>query len=341
MWRFLPILLTALIFLSSCQNWESKNEVFHLRGAYNNEFYKRHFKDFQLTTVAHWAHGRISDVLLSQPVDTVQADREFYDKSKWFLKHPAKTEPHQTYVGPEFARLAWRAVHAIDWTHQLHEQLYDIMTDSRIPSSEKITWINRAVDYYLSEPEVAFSPAPFEEVIMKRVGLMQQPWFKSFRKNWPKTTNIFWAFHWWHPVVYEAQLLYPDLNRQQEAVLKIDELFIEKVIPNPPNRMLLSREVMPRFSQLAPEAANIFDNLHMFHGIIYDILQSPDVKDKRREIYRMIDRMTVKPGDRTMAKNFPTPNPDLDPLVYPEVMWKGGGEMGRIMGHSMHHRMKG
>jgi hypothetical protein len=333
--------LAGLIFLSGCKNWESKDEVFHLRGAYNNEFYKRHFKDFQLTTVAHWAHGRISDVLISQPADLAEADRAFYSKSEWFLKNPAQTEPHQTYVGPEFARLAWRAVHVIDWTHQLHEQLYDIMTDPRIPSSEKKIWIDRAVDFYLSEPSVAFSPAPFEEVIMKRVGLTGQPWFKSFRNHWPKTTDLFWAFHWWHPVVYEAQLLYPDLARQQEAVLKIDDLFLNQVIPNPPNRMLLSREVMPQFSQLSPEAANIFDNLHMFHGIIYDILASPDVKDKRREIYKMIDRMTVKPGDRAMAKNFPTPNPNLDPLVYSEEMWKGGGEMGRIMGHSMHHHMKG
>ena len=130
--HLIPVMLAGLVFLSSCQNLEPKNEVFRLRGAYNNEFYIHHPKDFQLTTVAHWAHGNISDVLISQPDNPTQADQEFYSKSKWFLKHPAKTEPHQTYVGPEFARLAWRAVHVIDWTHQLHEQLYDIMTDSRI-----------------------------------------------------------------------------------------------------------------------------------------------------------------------------------------------------------------
>lgn len=339
--RLSLITLAGLAFLSSCQGLETKNEVFRLRGSYNNEFYKRHPKDFQLTTVAHWAHGNISDVLLSQPNDSAKADRDFYSKSQWFLKHPAKTEPHQTYVGPEFARLAWRAVHVIDWTHQLHEQLYDVMTDSRISPANKKKWIDRAVDYYLSEPDIAFSPATFEEVIMKRVGLMKQPWFKSFRHRFPKTMDLFRAFHWWHPVVYEAQLLHPKLAPQKEAVLKIDELFLEQVIPNPPNRMLLSREVMPRFSMLTPEAANIFDNLHMFHGIIYDVLASPKVKDKRREIYRMIDLMTVKPGDRKIAGNFPIPDPDLDPLVYPESMWKGHGEMGRIMGHTMHHPMKG
>jgi hypothetical protein len=103
--------------------------------------------------------------------------------------------------------------------------------------------------------------------------------------------------------------------------------------------MHLSREVMPRFSQLSPEAANIFDNLHMFHGIVYDILASPDVKDKKTEIYKMIGLMTVREGDREMAKNFPIPHPDLDPMVYSTWLQDAGGEMGRIMGHGngMHH----
>lgn len=337
----LPLILIAALSLAGCETWEPRNETFPLRGAYNNAFYKRHPVDFRLTTVAHWAHGRISDVLLSRPADPADADREFYEKGEWFLKHPAKTEPHQSYVGPEFARLAWRAVHVIDWTHQLHEQLYDIMTDARIPPADKKRWIDRAVAYYLAESSIAFSPAPFEEVIMQRVQLMQQPWFKTFRTHWPKTMDLFWAFHWWHPAVYEAQLLNPQPDQQKQAVLKIDDLFLNEVIPNPPNRMLLSREVMPRFSQLTPEAANIFDNLHMFHGIVYDILASPKIPNKRQEIYRMIDLMTVKPGDRELARNFSTPHPDSDPLVYSEDMWKGDGEMGRIMGHGMHHPMKG
>ncbi len=331
----------AILFAGSiaaaCQNLEPRNEIRPLRGAYNYAFYKTHPKDFKLTTVAHWAHGSISDVLLSKPADPQKADQAFYKQSRVFLENPAKTEPHQDYVGPDFARLAWRAVHIIDWTHQLHEQLYDIMTDASIPVADKKRWIDRAVDYYLSEPEMAFSPAPFEEVIMQRVKLTEQPWFKAFRSQWPETTALFWAFHWWHPAVYEAQILHPQPEPQRRAILKIDDLFLDEVLKVPPNRMLLSREVMPRFSRLTPEAANIFDNLHMFHGIVYDILASDAVTDKRAEIYRMIDLMLYRTGDRERAQEFPTPFPDLDPLVYSRDMKEGGGEMGRIMGHSMHH----
>ena len=77
----------------------------------------------------------------------------------------------------------------------------------------------------------------------------------------------------------------------------------------------------------------------MFHGIVYDILASPKVQDKKKEIYKMIDLMTVQPGDREMAKEFPIPHPDSDPMVYSTGLQGRGGEMGRIMGHGkeMHH----
>lgn len=328
------VLALVLLTLSGCA-WEQRDQTFHLRGDYNYQFYKNHPHDYTLTTVAHWAHGRISDILLERPKDVAAADASFYDKGSWFLDHPALVEPHQDYVAPEFARVAWRAIRVVDWTHQLHEQLYDIMTDPAIPLDQKKKWIDRSLEYYLSQPEVAFSPAPFEEVVMKRVRLMRQPWFKTFRTQWPKANSLFWAFHWWHPAVYEAQLLYPDIPAQKEAIQKIDAVFLDEVLANPPRRMHLSREVMPRFSQLTPEAANIFDNLHMFHGIVYDILASPKVKDKRAEIYKMISLMTVRPGDRKLATNFPIPHPDLDPLVYEPWLQDAGGEMARIMGHGM------
>ena len=107
-------------------------------------------------------------------------------------------------------------------------------------------------------------------MVQERVKLKEQPWFMAFRKQWPKATQLFWAFHCWHTAVYEIQLV--SGTGQTEAVRNIDALFWQEVLPHPPNRMLLSAEVMPRFSEMAPEAANIFDNLHQFHGIVYDIL---------------------------------------------------------------------
>jgi hypothetical protein len=76
--------------------------------------------------------------------------------------------------------------------------------------------------------------------------------------------------------------------------------------------MLLSREMMPRYSRLTPESANIFDNLHMLHGIAYDILayEGWTIEQKRREMYRVLEAMSEQPGDRELARKFPIPDGD-------------------------------
>ena len=78
----------ALLTLAGCA-WEQRDATFHLRGDYNYQFYKNHPQDYALTIAAHWAHGRISDVLLERPEDIRKADRAFFDKGNWFMEHPA------------------------------------------------------------------------------------------------------------------------------------------------------------------------------------------------------------------------------------------------------------
>ncbi len=317
---------------------EPRHETYRRRAPYLWAFYKRHPEDYQLTAVAHWAHGSISDLIMStRPEDVAEADRQFVEDVKTFMVNPPKVEPKQAEVGPAFARLAPWAPKVVDWTHHLHEALYDIMADDRLTENERLQYIKQETDYYLSEPEMAFSPAPLNVIVNERVNLMAQPWFGAFRRQWPKATGLFWAFHWWHPAVYDTQVVYG--TQQREAILNLDKVFVQTVFPNPPTRMLLSREIMPRFARMAPEAANIFDNLHQFHGITYDILSSPLVKDKKAELYRMIQLMLSRPGDRGLVTTQApsVPQGDLSPLAYEEWMRMGPGEMGRIMGHGSDH----
>ncbi len=106
-----------------------------------------------------------------------------------------------------------------------------------------------------------------------------------------------------------------------------------RVLVDRPLRMLLSREVMPRYSRFSPESANIFDNLHMLHGIAYDILAYDKwtMDQKRAELYRVIDAMKYHPGDERLARKFPVPYPDMDPRVYYDWMKGTEGGMNRIM----------
>ena len=122
---------------------------------------------------------------------------------------------------------------------------------------------------------------------------------------------------------------------------EINATMFREVLVDRPHRMLLSREIMPRYSRLSPESANIFDNLHMLHGIVYDILayEGWTRDQKRAELYRFIDAMSYQPGDEKYVRKFSLPHPDADPRIYYDWMKTPEGEMNRIMREMMQEMM--
>lgn len=337
------LLVALVVTMGVMPVWglEQRNEMSYLRGPYNIAFFKRHNDSFRIGAALHFSHAKQHDVLLLTPFSQhEQADQEFERESVDFVEQlRAKTEPVQEYYAPYTARAAWRVLRAIDWTHMHHEQTYDIMSDPDIAWQEKQHWIDRSVRYYLDN-DVAFSPAPLD-VTMRRAAVMMKPYFTLFRNYYPRSNNYFYAAHWWHPVIYEAQMLGGNDAEQDLVVRQTDETFYREVLRERPQRMLLLREAAPRYSRLTPESANIFDNLHMFHGIVYDILayEGWDMEQKRAELYRVINALGYQPGDESLARKFSTPNPNLDPRVYEDWMKGSQGEMTRIMMEMMEEMM--
>ena len=262
-------------------------------------------------------------------------DAEYVD----FLRSlEARTEPTQEMYAPRTARGMWSVLRAIDWTHMHHEQTYDVMAAREIAWADKAEWLRRSLRYYLETNEVAFSPAPLD-VTMRRAGVMMKPYFTLFRNRYPRSNDFFYAAHWWHPSVYEAQVV-GGPEGQDELVREADRMLHEQVLEDRPQRMLLGREVMPRYSRLDPGSTNAFDNLHMFHGIVYDVLayEGWSVDEQRAELYRVIEAMGRQPGDEALARKFATPHPDLEPAAYDDWMKGVDGEMTRIM-REMHEEM--
>lgn len=120
---------------------------------------------------------------------------------------------------------------------------------------------------------------------------------------------------------------------QEHTLQPVIDLLQREVIPNRPQRMVLSRECMPRYARMSPESANIFDNLHMLHGIAYSILayKGWSIEEKRAEMYRVIRAMGYQPGDEAYARKFSEPHPTFDPRTYPAWVRSPIGSMTQIM----------
>ena len=336
-------LLFALMMLESVclGHFEQRDEVSYLRGPYNIEFFRRHNYSFRTSAAIHFSHGKQHDVLLLTPIARSEHfDSKFDSECVWYLFHPPRTEPTMELFGPYSARIVWDLYRAIDWTHMHHEQTYDIMSDRNIPWDRKKEWTDRSVEYYVTKLDIPRSVAPLD-ITMRRAGVMMKPYATFFRNKYPQSNNFFYAAHWWHPVVYEAQMIAGNDEEQEAALHTIDMLMRQVVLKDRPLRMLLSREAMPRYSRMSPESANIFDNLHMLHGIAYDILAYPDwtLEQKRDEMYRVIRAMSYQEGDERYVRKFTLPQPDFEPRIYSDWVKGFEGDMNRIMFEMMDEMM--
>jgi hypothetical protein len=211
----------------------------------------------------------------------------------------------------------------MDWTHHLHSQLYDILTDPSV--TEKQGAGERAMAYYLSNPEVAFSTRGYGHRWMMGGGT----WAGTFVRKYPEINGILWSYHWHHAAVYEA-LMEPTPEAQARELDRVIDLFVDSVLANPPEYMPLTAEVAPRFSKMFPAAAHIFDNLHMMHDITNDIMVDENLsrEQKEAEIDRMLQSQIyatqesmVAPGITMMADHTMGPSSMRVPTRLPDGSW--------------------
>ena len=319
---------------SGARALERRNDVDFLRGPYNLAYFHRHNFAYRIGAGMHFFHSKQHDLLQLTPFeDHAAVDAPFDREAVPWILDPPRTEPSMEYYSSYVSKAMYTLFRTIDWTHMHHEQTYDVMAFRSISWPEKQVWTDRAVKYYLTMQEqgIPRSVAPLE-LTMRRAGIMMKPYFNYFRNFYPKDQALFYVAHWWHPSVYEAFMI--SGNRDQEIALKgVEDVMYREIIPNRPQRMVLSREIMPRYSRLTPESANIFDNLHMLHGIAYSILayKGWSVEEKRAEMYRVIHAMGYQPGDEAYARKFREPYPHYDPRTYPAWVRSPMGAMSQIM----------
>ena len=271
--------------------FEKREAIFYLPGKYNFAT-RRVYPEFNtLLNVIDIGHGQLAEILVTERDEAKSVPRIekelFNEVARLFLgkEPPPRFSPSEETVAPESVKLAWRVNKAFDWTHQLHRQVYDILSDDRVRDKDRA--VLQALAYYRTEPQRAF---PLD---LKSMSLMEkQPSSGAWRKKYPKFNGAIWAYHWLQLVANEA-LVEPDPAVRRE---KIDLAVAEfrKMFADPsrlPKHMPMAHEVSPTFAERFPEVAATFDNLHTFHDIYMDLLTDRSVSDKKNEAYRQLALM--------------------------------------------------
>jgi hypothetical protein len=271
---------------------DHRDESMYYPGAFNWQFLKRYPDPARLFNAFDYGHAALYERLLTLPRSQASAalatDFEFLTRD--LLVKPPKFAIAEDAVMPHYARLVWPAKQAFDWAHLLHRQIYDLYADPRISPARRDSLIERVTDAYLADADFAFAPVP------KAMELMdEQPFSLRFRTEQPRFNGLIWAYHWLQVGLYEPFVTRKSTGEQRAGVESVVRRFRTMLADSArfPSVMPMTVAVAPRFSAAHPRAAAIFDNLHMMHDIISDILASPLMSrtEKRAEIIKQLAEM--------------------------------------------------
>jgi hypothetical protein len=107
-----------------------------------------------------------------------------------------------------------------------------------------------------------------------------QPFSQYFRREFPRMNGLIWAYHWLQVGLYEPLMGETTASGRKAGVADALSRFWAMADSAPtrfPSVMPMATGVAPTFSAAHPRAAAIFDNLHMMHDIISDVLANPAV----------------------------------------------------------------
>jgi uncharacterized membrane protein len=269
---------------------DRRDEQFYYPGSFNWTFLRVYPEAARLFNAFDYGHAVLYERLLTKPAAEREAalEKEYQFLTTDLLIRPPRFAVAEEVIEPTYAKLAWQAKQMFDWAHVLHRQIYDIYSDERLGSEAKDALIEKVTDYYLSRSDLAFTAVP------KSMALMDEQYFSQvFRRRHEKFNGLIWSYHWLQVGLYEPLILGSTVT-ERKAGLKATLARFWSMLEDPPARfprmMPMTATIAPTFSAKHPRAAVIFDNLHMMHDIISDVLASDTIPKgaKRAVIYRQL-----------------------------------------------------
>jgi hypothetical protein len=210
-----------------------------------------------------------------------------FDRINRVLQNPPRVPVDEAALSPTFVRKFGYLEKVFDWAHILHFQTIDVLMHPGWSDVQKEAEIERLWKFYSAQP-YAITGLP-----MNMEHLDSFPFSGRFRENYPKVNALFWGYHWLQTVNYDMLFGVPvqDQAPQYDVLgtqYRTTELYrIRDFMP-------MTAEMSPRFSMRFPMIANAFDNLHMLHDNVNDILAADELSERQKQeqvkiaIYRVL-----------------------------------------------------
>lgn len=247
-----------------------------------------------------FGHAHLAETLL-RTQDPAEVERARQDVLRFIESAPA-VPPDEEQIAPGFTRMAWDLQKTFNWTHVFHRALYDLFAADAV--ADKESTYRAILENYLAKPEAITTHR-----LDHHGKLWSFPESRAFRDAFPLFNSQIWAYHWLQAAAYDVQLR-GDAARQRDLFEPVIAHY-HGYLREPPiawKAMPMFHEVAPDFTRRFPEAAAVFDNLHMLHDNADDVLCRPDLyptaaakRERIREILAIYLHRNHVPEDRFAA----------------------------------------
>lgn len=296
--RSMAIVIAATIVVAwaACSQFEPRDKRFYYRALWNFSLREDLAElDSEFNGVDFGHANLYENLLLTGGQDVPAIEDRARKETLAFIATKPRINPNEEAIAPTYMKLAWRAQNTFDEAHALHRATYDIAVSDE-PDKDRAM---RNVLAYYKDSAYAITSKPLDH---RRLDAF--PYSKAFRQRFTLFNATIWAYHYLQVAVYDPLLAAPDLAAKTQAVRPILTTY-RRYLDHPPVEwtfMPLTAELSPQFASRYPEVARIFDNLHMLHDNISDILTSerlPTWEAKRVEIYRLVNTYYLASADAT------------------------------------------
>lgn len=191
------------------------------------------------------------------------------------LKNPPNVKVDEGDIAPQYVFTFPLMVDTFDWSHMLHQFVLDVLATSKDRSDGMNKRINELFVQYQANRPLAITD------VCKTMLFMDGHYFsKDFRRQYPSFNLLIWSYHWFQIKLYEALML-PTRAERDLAVQKTVDDFWQLISDLPDSAdfdmMPETKKEAPNFFQTFPLISASFDNNHMLHDIVSDILTSAKV----------------------------------------------------------------
>ncbi len=191
------------------------------------------------------------------------------------LKNPPNVKVDEGDIAPQYVFTFPLMVDTFDWSHMLHQFVLDVLATSKDRDEGMKKRVNELFLQYKTNKPLAITD------VCKTMLFMDSHYFsKDFRRQYPSFNLLIWSYHWFQIKLYEALMLPTRIERDVAVQKTVDDFW--QLISDLPDSadfdmMPETKKEAPTFFKAFPLISASFDNNHMLHDIVSDILTSAKV----------------------------------------------------------------